>query len=368
MIRGAPSSSTSYPGRFAEASGSGTKQEDARPAPAASRQGEKASGPALQRSKSVPARLASNPRERAEVKAERKPITRPEPDIRVPPEVFDFRVHAGGRRLGAEFKKVFLEAIVESYPIGDSLVREIQGSRHCMQLIHSVHPKFRYYSPEQKIKAYEKLAFTHPGLLAKLAKMRNESHAIPNYPTSSRLMEADEQKFLTKAMQRIHEDVEKKPFHMHGESGAVGNQDGEIVFFGHNPCGSVGFPVNEGEKYALHNHPPFTEPFTSSASERDHRGAAETYSRFNNEMKEYLTNGKEVLHISPNSMELIKLHPDPSLEETLGKFPVAFALPKPQDPPYPFANHEAPAAFGKDWAPPAGWSPPADYPRSRAAG
>jgi hypothetical protein len=85
-------------------------------------------------------------------------------------------------------------------------------------------------------------------------------------------------------------------------------------------------------------------------------------------MKEYVTNGKDVLHIPPTNMGLVRLHPDPKMEETLGKFPVAFTVPKPQEPPYPFANHEAPAAFRKDWEPPAGWAPPEDYPRSRPAG
>jgi hypothetical protein len=181
-------------------------------------------------------------------------------------------------------------------------------------------------------------------------------------------MEPDEQKFLSQAMQRIREDVEQRPFHMHGESGAVGDKHGEIVYFHHNPRGSVDILIHEGDKYALHNHPPFLGPFSSSASEPDHQWAVETYLDFNNKAKEYLTNGKDVLHIPPDSMGLVRLHPDPETEKAMGKFPVAFALPKAQDPPHPFANHEAPAAFKKDWEPPAGWKPPADYPRTRPVG
>jgi hypothetical protein len=176
-------------------------------------------------------------------------------------------------------------------------------------------------------------------------------------------MKPHEQKFLSEGMRLIREDVEKRPFHMHGESGAVGDRSGKVTQFKHNPEGSVALSVREGDKYALHNHRPFGEPFTSSASIPDHRGAAETYLAFGNKMKEYLTNGKDVLHIHPASMELVLLHPDPKSEETLGKFPVAFTVPKPQDPPYPFANHEAPAASKGNWAPPAGWTPPMDYPR-----
>ena len=89
---------------------------------------------------------------------------------------------------------------------------------------------------------------------------------------------------------------------------------------------------------------------------------------FNNRMTEYLTNGKDVLHIHPASLELVKLLPDPRVEKILGKFPEAFRLPTPQQPPHPFSNHEAPAAFKKDWAPPAGWRPPEDYPRSMPSG
>jgi hypothetical protein len=237
-----------------------------------------------------------------------------------------------------------------------------------MDCIKSMHPKFESYSRERKYKAYDDLAASHPALLAEQGKWRNKAHLVPNYPTSSRLMEPEEQKFLTDAMQLLKEDMEERPFRIHGESGAVGNRDGEVREFRHSPKDAVALTNRKGDKYALHSHPPFSEPFTSSASEGDHKAAAATYLGFNNEMKEYVTNGKDVLHIPATNLGLIKLHPDPKVEETLGKFPVAFTVPEPQTPPRPFANHEAPAAFKKDWEPPAGWTPPQDYPRGQSAG
>lgn len=176
-------------------------------------------------------------------------------------------------------------------------------------------------------------------------------------------MQPSEQKFLSKAMQLIKEDVENKPFHMHGEMSIVADRKGNVMAFTYNPKDSVSVGARPGDKYVIHSHPPFGKPYDSSASEADHRAAAETYLDFNNKMKEYLTNGKDVLHIQPNSLELVKSHPDPKLEKKLGKLPEAFRLPDPQQPPYPFSNHEATVAFKNDWAPPAGWKPPEDYPR-----
>jgi hypothetical protein len=164
-------------------------------------------------------------------------------------------------------------------------------------------------------------------------------------------------------MHLMREEVERKPFHMHGELGAVGDRNGDIVEFGLNPRESVDLTVAKGDKYVLHSHPPFTDPYASSASEPDHLGAAETYLSYGNKTKEYLTNGKDVFHIPPDSMHLIRLHPDPRMERILGEFPVAFTLPEPQLPARPFANHEAPASFKENWAPPVGWKPPEDYPR-----
>jgi hypothetical protein len=232
--------------------------------------------------------------------------------------------------------------------------------RECLE---SAHPKHERYNTEQKIKAYNDLISSHPRLRALTAKARNELYTVPNYPTSSRFMEPYEQKFLSEAMQLIQDDVAKRPFHMHGESGAIGNKNGEISEFKHNPKRNIIISAEKGDKYILHSHPPFAEPFTSSASESDHMHAARRYLKHGNKAKEYVTNGKDVMHIHPASFRLVKLRPDPEVEEAIGKFPVAFTLPKPQDPPFPFANHEAPAAFKKDWAPPAGWKPPEDYPR-----
>jgi hypothetical protein len=317
----------------------------------------------LKRSKSLPAHLPSHPLEPAEVKADRKPITRPEPDMGRPPEVFDFQLLAGGKRAGAELKKAFLDGVRERHPLGEWLVPEIGSSRHYMSLIGSLHPKFDSYSLERKTKAFNDLAGAHPKLIAEQAKWRNKMYGIPNYPTSSRMMEPQEQKFLSQAMHLIQEDVEKKPFHIHGESGAVGDLSGRIRQFNHNPKDTVSLTILPGDKYTMHSHPPFSEPFSSSASETDHKGAAEEYLDFNNKMSNYLTNGKDVLEIPSDSMQLIKLNPDPKMEETLGKFPEAFRVPDPQQPPYPFQNHEAPAAFKENWEPPAGWKPPEDYPR-----
>jgi hypothetical protein len=164
-------------------------------------------------------------------------------------------------------------------------------------------------------------------------------------------------------MQLIQEEIKKDPFQMHGEWGAIGDRKGEVMFLTHNPKESVTLRPDQDDNYVFHSHPPFGQPFDSSASEQDHLAAAHTYLEHNNRTNEYLTNGRDVLHIPPASMELVQLHPDPKREETLGKFPEAFRLPKPEQPPYPFQNHEAPAAFKENWQPPEGWQPPEDYPR-----
>jgi hypothetical protein len=367
MVRAASSSSSPNPGRNAQASGAGTK-ENSRVAQTASKPGASSSDPALKRSKSLPARLPSDPLRPAEVKADRKPITRLGPDRRYTRESYDFRRQAGGRRAGAELKKEYMDDVKEMYPTDEWIRSEISWNPDHMDLIKSVHPKFGSYSHEQKMKAFYNLVRSHPGLLAGLAKRRTQTYGVPNYPTSSRLMEPDEQQFLTRSMKLIQEDVERKPFHIHGESGAVGDKNGEIQEFTHNPKGSVTLTIQEGNRYAMHSHPPYMGPFTSSASDADHKVAAMLYSAFDNKMSSYVTNGKDVLQIPSDSLQLIKLHPDPEAEKTLGKFPEAFRVPDPQTPPRPFANHEAPAAFKKDWEPPAGWTPPQDYPRGQSAG
>jgi hypothetical protein len=179
--------------------------------------------------------------------------------------------------------------------------------------------------------------------VAGLAQSRNEVSRLPNGPTAARKMAPDEQRFLTDAFRRIQEDIREKPFHIHGETGVVGNKEGGITYFGYNPGGTVSTPTRKGDRYHLHTHPPFMEPLTSSASGTDHKEAAMMYTIFDNKTTAYVTNGRDVLHIQPNSTELVKLIPDPEVERNLGKFPVAFTLPKAQEPPYPFANHEAPS-------------------------
>jgi hypothetical protein len=365
MIRSASSSSSSSarPIRNDQASGSGTKPVDSLTAKGASKPGAQSSGPTLKRSNSLPAHLPSHPREATEVKADRKPITRPEPDLRYTRESFNFRLEAGGsRRGGAKLKQEFMEGVEKLYSPVRWMKEEISWNRDHMDLIHSVHPKFHCYSRKKQLKAFIDLANTHPQVLAELAKWRNREYGVPNYPTSSRLMKPDEQKFLSQAMQLIQENVARNPFHIHGESGVVGDKHGENLRFTHNPKDEVTLPVQKGDQYAMHSHPPFQDPLASSASEADHRVAAASYLEFNR-LKEYVTNGKDVMHIPSDNLQLIHLHPDPKMEETLGKFPVAFTVPTPRQPAYPFHNHEAPAAFKKDWQPPAGWTPPEDYPR-----
>jgi hypothetical protein len=161
-------------------------------------------------------------------------------------------------------------------------------------------------------------------------------------------MRPDEQRFLTQAFRRLKDSFQDKPFRIHGETAVVGNSLGAITQFVYSPKGSVSADNLPGNRYDLHTHPPFMEPFTSSASGADHIVAADLYLEHGNKTDTYVTNGKDVLHISPNSTELVKLIPDPEMEKELGEFPVAFTLPKAQEPPYPFANHEAPASF-KQW-------------------
>jgi hypothetical protein len=256
-----------------------------------------------------------------------------------------------------------MKRIQGKYFLDGWLAPEIEGSPYYMECLESMHPKIRKYSEDQKSKAYNGMAFAHPRLSAEIAKKRNELYTIPNYPTSNRLMEPDEQKFLSQAMQLFKEGVDKKPLLMHGEWGAIGDRQGEVVHLDHNPAESITMFPRTGDAYALHSHPPFGQPFDFSASEQDHRIAAQSYLYRENKAKEYLTNGKDVLLIQPDSLELILLHPDPDLEKTLGEFPVAFTLPVPRQPPYPHQNHEAPATFKGGWMPPAGWKPPEDYPR-----
>ena len=350
MLRGASSSSSSKPNRIAQASSSGTQGVE--------------SNPALKRTNSLPTHLPSHPRQSTEVKPVREPITRPAPDLEPP---FDFQtvdIQGDSKKLRcAALKAVGLEFALKNHFMKKWLLPRINSDPHLMECLTSMHPKLKHYTLKNKLKAYSDLASTHPALRAEIAAKRNALYKIPSYATSTRLMKPMEQKFLSAAMRSIREDVAEKPFHRHGESGVTGNRNGEVVKFTHNPHGSVQLTTDGGDKYLLHNHRPFGEPFTSSASEADHKKAARSYRIPNTKTKSYVTNGKDILHIQPDSMELVKLLPDPKVEEALGKFHEAFRLPAPQQPPHPFSNHEAPAAFKEGWAPPLGWKPPEDYPR-----
>ncbi|HLP42111.1 MAG TPA: hypothetical protein VK465_11430 [Fibrobacteria bacterium] len=242
--------------------------------------------------------------------------------------------------------------------------RIVEQDPNYANFLRQIHPKYEKYTDDRKYVALNNLAGSHPRLVAEIAQNSNSMRAVSTYPTSSQWMDPVEQKFLSKAMQRIQQDIEAKPFHRHGESGVTGNKKGEITWFGHKPGGSIGILTNKGTKYILHNHPPYDEPFCSSASGQDHLLASKVFLDHNSEAKCYLTNGKDVFFIPPDSTELIKLIPRPAMERFLGKFPVAFTLPKPQQPSGPFANNEAPATFKAGWEPPAGWKPPEDYPRT----
>jgi hypothetical protein len=311
-------------------------------------------GPGLKRVDSFPAHLPSTTPPSAEAKPERPSITRPVPDTEPPT---DLQPYAPGKREAAAIKERFVRALDVSY-MEEGLWRRVESTPDYFDFLLSVHPNYMSYTPAQRIAAIENMAFKHPALLAEIALVRNGYNTVPNYPTASRTMHPEEQKFLAKAFQRINEDVQQKPFHIHGESAVVGNQDGEITYFGHNPAGAISAPSQEGDKFHLHTHPPYGEPFTSSASEADHLVSAQLYLHHDNQASAYVTNGKDVLQIDPTSLHLIKLNPDPKMEEQLGKFPTAFKVPTPQEPPKPFSNHEAPAAFKGNWEPPAGWKPP----------
>jgi hypothetical protein len=313
------------------------------------------------RSRSLPARLPSNPSAPVEVRTVRKSITRPLPDTKPPKQ---FRA-AGGMQERINAKIAYINEVLEKDPKLSWAVSAIHSNTQCRGTLDYAHPRFRQYSRENQIKAVDAFCDSDPQLLVERAKRRNERHGIPNYATSSRVMKPLEQKFLASAMQCIRKDAESKPFHIHGESGAVGDAFGNLIWSGYNPKGSILFPIIKNEKYKLHSHPPFQEPHTSSASEPDHWLAAAMYLR-STKSTCYVTNGKDVLQIQPDSMTLVKLIPDPKMEEKAGRFPEAFRLPEPQQPPRPFANHEAPASFRGGWQPPATWAPPPDYPRPRS--
>lgn len=305
-----------------------------------SRQGFQPKGAGLQRSDSLPTPLPSRLPNRAEVKPVRHPISRPRPDANPP-------VHFGskGRTLqGSLEKSLALKNCTDDYAHLGSLA---ERDPEYMDIIGSRHPEYGSYTPAEKNRALSPL-FHHPRFLADVAQVRNEVNAIPNCATATRTMDPGEQRFLGKAFWRLKDEFARHPFRIHGETAIVGNRKGVINQINYSSAAETSAIIHKGDKYHLHTHPPFFEPFASSASEQDHRMAAEAYGFENTKLGCYVTNGKDVLHIQPDSTELVKLAPDPEMERKLGKFPVAFELPKPREAPYPFSNHEAPAVF-KQW-------------------
>lgn len=316
-----------------------------------SQQGTEPTGSGLKRTDSLPARPPSDPFQRAEVDPIRKPITGPKPDA-VPPRTFgtprkflgiplsfkskEERIKAGGAEKAMHLHRGALTFEDMEPALG----------RHpdFMEMIKEKHPDFDQYGTHGKARALGVLE-DHPAWGAAKAEARNANLSVPNGPTATRKMTRGEQTFLTNAFRQLNEDIEQKPFHIHGETAITGNKKGEITQFNHNPGKHSLASPGEGDRYHLHTHPPFMEPFTSSASEADHRLATRFHAR--NKTTTYVTNGKDVLHIQPHSLELVKLIPDPKAEGKLGKFPEAFRVPDPRQPPHPFSNHEAPPAFKK---------------------
>lgn len=203
------------------------------------------------------------------------------------------------------------------------------------KILYEKHPYFDQYPDKEQAKAFN-VFDGHPQWMAIEAKLRNEILSIPNGPTSTRKMTKGEQAFLTNAFHELKMDIEKNPFHMHGETAMTGNRKGEISQFNHTSGHSSLAKPMEGDRYHLHSHPPLMEPFTSSASEPDHKLAARFFYRDN--VKTFVTNGREVMQIMPDSMKLVQLKPNPKY----GEFPVAYELPAPKPPPKASANHEAP--------------------------
>jgi hypothetical protein len=353
------SASSSKRKREDEPSGSGQGPGSSRSAPARSRQRLPPSASVLQRAHSFPARLPSQPLPRAEVQPVRHPITRAHPDIHPPrdfssppaepPKLFGVPLQSkeqmeqlNERRIqeGAKRKAEALANVSDS----TGYKPDARSASEYMEVVRAYHPGFDTYSPEMKSMAKQMLQ-SNPRLLAEVAQSRNQVSRLPNGPTASRTMRPDEQVFLTRAFRELRKEFEKYPFHIHGEAAVVGNSRGEVNQTNYSPVPESYVDISKGDKYHLHTHPPFQEPFTSSASALDHRTAAEVYTLHGNKMGTYVTNGKDVLHIQADSTELVKLVPDAEVEKKLGKFPEAYRLPVPQPPLYPFANHEAPGAL-----------------------
>ena len=302
----------------------------------------------MKRSDSLPARLPSDPPRRTEVKPIRHPITRPTPDAKPP---VNFHAEEGVRE-GSLKKTQALENRTDTY---EHFAAIVEGDREFMEIIESRHPNYARYPSDRKFAAM-KAVEGHPRFIAEVVKLRNEIHSIPSAATSTRMMKPDEQRFLTHAFRELKAEFQKKrrQHRIHGETALVEDKKGWITEFNYSAKSDSSVSIYRGDKYHLHTHPPLHEPLTSSASEGDHRIAAEHYRMKNNEMMTYVTNGKDVLHIPPDSTELVKLLPDPAVEKQMGKFPVAYTLPDPKIPLHPFSNHEAPAAFKSKPKPPRG--------------
>ncbi|HLP42092.1 MAG TPA: hypothetical protein VK465_11335 [Fibrobacteria bacterium] len=348
--------------------GSGSKPSDSNPAKPSVKKALPPLDPDLKRIKSLIDILPSEIPERAEVKPIRHPITRPTGDV-VPPK--DFAVPLGkpkprtffglpiqflktGTRKQEE-QRIIAGAVEKTKALRMNAVnlveieKELGRNPEYLDIVKERHPNYDRYSDTAKAKALGML-MDHPEYRAASAKMRNEKLSVPNGPTATRYMTKDEQKFFTNAFQKLNEEIKEKPFRIHGETAITGDKKGNVTQFNYNPGGVSDAKPGKGDKFHLHTHPPFMEPFTTSASEPDHIVAATLYRNYN-KTTAYVTNGTDVLHIQPHSLELVKLIPDPKAEKRLGKFPEAFRIPDPQRPAYPFTNHEAPATFRQRLSP-----------------
>ena len=378
------------PNRGLQASGTGTKPVDPHPVKLPSKQETPPSRPGLQRVNSLPTHLPSNPLPQ---RPEAKPIqgmmytsgdgknspmvfseesfrpgklSRPLPDTEPP---VTYMRPPGNEPLESSFekrpRKIFnipipftqqmskrtWDACAEKWsamPTGDSIIFEhpeyMLKNKEYMDILKEKHPDFKNYSPEDKDYYGHEVLKKHPKYQAELAKSRNELYSIPSGPTGERMMKPGEQRFLTAALKRIGEEFKHKPLRIHGETAITGTKKGRISEPVYYPTGGATFFPKNDDNYNLHTHPPYQGPLTNSASEADHKTAAEVYLRVN-KMGTYFSNGKDVMHISPTSTELTKLIADPKLEKKLGKFPVGYIIPDPQRPPNPFTNHEAPGEF-----------------------
>lgn len=134
----------------------------------------------------------------------------------------------------ADLKCRFVKALDMRY-MEEDVWEKITTNPEYKEILHSVHPKYDSYSMEQKVAACDNMAFSHPRLRAEMAAERNDYNTVPNYPTASRTMNPDEQKFLTDTFKWIHHDIQRKPFHMHGESAVIGNEKGEVIHLDHSP-------------------------------------------------------------------------------------------------------------------------------------